>query len=212
MRWHKEGQRVDKKFMVHPSDGEAWKALDNFDPDFAMDARNVRIGLATDGFTPFNENAASYSCWPVFAIPYNLPPALCMKYEHMFPCLLIPGPDHPGPRLNVMMQPLIEELKQLWTGVEAYDYQKKQKFNLRAAYLWSIHDFLAYGIFSGWSVHGQLTCPICGAKTDCFRLDFGSNICYFDCHICFLPPKHTFRFQKNAFKKDTIVTKGPPKR
>jgi hypothetical protein len=70
-----------------------------------------------------------------------------MKYEHMFLCLIEPGLDNPGPQLNVMMQPLIEELKQLWVGVEAYDYHKKQKFNLRAAYLWSIHNFLAYGIF-----------------------------------------------------------------
>jgi hypothetical protein len=48
--------------MVHPSDGEAWKALDNFDPDFARDARNVLIRLVTDGFTPFTESATSYSC------------------------------------------------------------------------------------------------------------------------------------------------------
>jgi hypothetical protein len=48
--------------MVHPSDGDAWKALDNIDPDFASDARNVSIDLATDGFTPFNMTAASYSC------------------------------------------------------------------------------------------------------------------------------------------------------
>jgi hypothetical protein len=34
---------------VHPSDGDAWKALDMFDPDFAADPRNVRIGLTTDG-------------------------------------------------------------------------------------------------------------------------------------------------------------------
>ena len=100
--------------MTHPSDGDAWKALDNFDPEFARDPRNVRVGLATDDFTPFSENAASYSCWPVFAIPYNLPPALCMKYEFMFLCLIIPGPDHPGPLLNVMLQPLVDELKQLW--------------------------------------------------------------------------------------------------
>jgi hypothetical protein len=72
-----------------------------------------------------------------------------MKYEHMFLCLIIPGSDNLGPQLNVMMQPLIEELKQLWVGVEAYDCQKKKKFNLKVAYLWSIHDFLAYGIFSG---------------------------------------------------------------
>jgi hypothetical protein len=131
MRWHKEGERENNNVMVHPSDSEACKALENFDLDFARDAINVHIRLATDGFTPFTESATSYSCWVVFAIPYNLPPALCMKYEYMFLCLIIPGPDNPGPQLNVMMQPLIEELKQLWVGVEAYDYHKKQKFNLR---------------------------------------------------------------------------------
>jgi hypothetical protein len=53
MRWHKEGVHESEGVMVHPFDSEAWKALDSFDPDFAQDARNVRIGLATDGFTPF---------------------------------------------------------------------------------------------------------------------------------------------------------------
>jgi hypothetical protein len=197
--------------VVHPSDGEAWKALNNFDPDFARDAKNIRIGLATDGFTPFTGSAASYSCWLVFAIPYNLPPALCMKYEHMFLCLIVPSPDNPGPQLNVMLQPLIEELKQLWVGIETYDCHKKQKFNLRAAYLWSIHDFLAYGIFSRWCVHGYLTCPICDKDTDYFHLDFGKKISYFYCHRCILPPDHTIRLQKNAFRKDTIVEKGPPR-
>jgi hypothetical protein len=58
---------------VHPSDGDARKAPDKFDPDFAAELWNVRIGLATDGFTPFGQMASSYSCWPVFVIPYNLP-------------------------------------------------------------------------------------------------------------------------------------------
>jgi hypothetical protein len=90
----------------------------------------VRIGLAIDGFSPYNTSATLYSCWPVFAIPYNLPPALCMKYEYMFLCLIIPNPDHPGTNINVMLKPLMEELKQLWEGVKAYDYDQKQKFNL----------------------------------------------------------------------------------
>jgi hypothetical protein len=80
---------------------------------------------------------------------YNLPPSLYMKFEFMSLCLIIPGPDAPGPRINVMLKRLIEELKELWVGVEAYDYYKKQKFNLRAAYLWSVHDFKAYTIFAG---------------------------------------------------------------
>jgi hypothetical protein len=135
-----------------------------------------------------------------------------MKYEHIFLCLIVPGLDNPGPQLNVMMQPLIEEMKQLWVGVEAYDWHKKQKFNLMAAYLWSIHDFLAYGIFSGWCIHGNLTCPICGKDMDCFHLEFRKNICYFNCHRYFLPLDHTFRLQSNAFRKDTIMENGPLRR
>jgi hypothetical protein len=84
MQWHKDGERENKDVLVHPLDSDAWKALDNFDPEFAQDERNVRIGLATDGFTPFGDNAASYSCWPMFVVPYNLPHSLCMKYEFIF--------------------------------------------------------------------------------------------------------------------------------
>jgi hypothetical protein len=84
MQWNKGGEREKKEVMVHPSDLDVWKALDNFLLEFARDARNVHLGLVTDGFTPFGDNAASYSCWPVFAIPYNLPPSLCIKYEFMF--------------------------------------------------------------------------------------------------------------------------------
>jgi hypothetical protein len=112
-RWHKEGMHENDPVMVHPSDSEAWKALDDFDLDFTRDARNVSIGLVTDGFSPYNTSASSYSCWHVFAIPYNLSPALCMKYEYMFLCLIIPGPDHPRSCINVMLNPIIEELKQL---------------------------------------------------------------------------------------------------
>jgi hypothetical protein len=61
MRWHKEGVRENDQVMVHPSDGEAWKALDDFDEHFARDARNVCIGLVIDGFMPYNTSAASYS-------------------------------------------------------------------------------------------------------------------------------------------------------
>jgi hypothetical protein len=152
--------------MGHPSDRKAWKVLDRFDTNFASDARNVRFGFVTDGFDPFSTNSTPYSCWPIFAMSYNLPPSLCMKFEFMFLCLIVPGPEAPGPRINVMLKPLIKELKQLWIEIKAYDYYnnnnnqalyycyKKQKFNLWVMYLCSVHDFKAYVIFVGWRVHG----------------------------------------------------------
>jgi hypothetical protein len=65
--------------MVHPLDGDAWKYLENFDPKFASDARNVHISLTTNNFTPFNVIGVSYSCRHVFAIPYNLPLLLALN-------------------------------------------------------------------------------------------------------------------------------------
>jgi hypothetical protein len=84
--------------------------LNRFDADFASDVRNVRFGLAIDGFDPFSTNFAPYSCWPVFAVPYNLPPYLCMKFEFMLLCLIVPSLEVPGPRINVISKPLIEQL------------------------------------------------------------------------------------------------------
>jgi hypothetical protein len=69
---------------------------------------------------------------------------------------------------------------------------------------------MAYGIFVGWSIHGRLTCPICRSDTDYFYLTAGGNINYFDCHRCWLPPKYPFRMQKDSFRKDTVIKKGPP--
>jgi hypothetical protein len=52
-----------------------------------------------------------------------------MKYEFIFLCLIILGPDYPGKDLNAMLKPLIEELKDLWKGVEAYDVFKNRYLN-----------------------------------------------------------------------------------
>jgi hypothetical protein len=69
-----------------------------------------------------------------------------MKEGFIFLALIILGPKHPGKKINVFMQPLIEEFKELWVGVKAYDGHQKREFTLRSVYLWSIHDLPAYGI------------------------------------------------------------------
>ena len=56
MRWHSECRTDDGK-LRHPADAEAWKHLDRTFLTFALDARNVRLGLASDGFNPFGLNS-----------------------------------------------------------------------------------------------------------------------------------------------------------
>ena len=112
MRWHKE-ENVDDGLLKHPSDSMAWKSFDVKHPSFASDYRNVRFGLASDGFNPFGNMSSSYSVWPVVLVPYNLPLWLCMKQPYIMMALLIPGKNSPGNDIDVYLQPLIDELKEL---------------------------------------------------------------------------------------------------
>jgi hypothetical protein len=70
--------------MVHPSDTEAWKEFNCVHLNFASDPRNIRLGLCTDGFCPFDKSSNTYSCWSVIVIVYNLPPWKCMTRPFMF--------------------------------------------------------------------------------------------------------------------------------
>ncbi|XP_068497775.1 uncharacterized protein [Phaseolus vulgaris] len=95
MRWHYEN-RTNDDVLRHPSDGKSWKHFDSVYPEFAAEPRNVRLGLCSDGFTPYIQASASpYSCWPVFVTPYNLPPEMCMTKPYMFLSCLVPGPTNP---------------------------------------------------------------------------------------------------------------------
>ena len=113
-RWHKEKRVAEKDVMRHPADGEAWKHFDNEYHWFAKDARNIRLGIATDGFNPFGNMSSSYSMWPVFVIPYNFPPWMCMDQSNFMMSLLIPGKKSPGKEFHVFMQPLIADMMKLW--------------------------------------------------------------------------------------------------
>ncbi|GJV84824.1 leucine-rich repeat protein [Tanacetum coccineum] len=197
MRWHKEKRVRDDNIARHPADTEAWKHLDKIDPPFARDPRNIRLGLATDGFNPFGNLSNPYSIWPVFIVPYNLPPWKCMKDPYMFMSMLIPGPKTPV-NIDVYLEPLIDELKDLWAGVNAYDALRKEDFTLRAALLWTINDFPAYGMLSGWSVKGYNACPTCMDETSSHYLKWGRKVCYTG-HQRFLPLSHKWRKDKMNF-------------
>ncbi|XP_021748801.1 uncharacterized protein LOC110714566 [Chenopodium quinoa] len=182
MSWHANNPRV-KGTMAHPSDTEAWRQLDTCFPEFASDPRNVRLGLCTDGFAPHVHVLVTDSPWS----------------------------QNPKGNLDMYMQPLIQELKQLWeVDASTYDISKKQNFNLRAAILWTISDFPAYGKLSGWSTAGKKACPYCMEKSKAFWLQHGGKVSWFDCHRQFLPADHPFRKSKTAFCRNRVEKGSPP--
>ncbi|GLT25928.1 hypothetical protein SLA2020_010260 [Shorea laevis] len=110
MIWHLKC-RADSEVLIHPAQSTAWKHFDEVHPSFARDPRNVRLGLATDGFNAWGHSSTSYSCWPVFIIVYNLPLEMCMRPEFTFLTVVISRPKNSGKNIDVFLRPLIDDLK-----------------------------------------------------------------------------------------------------
>ncbi|XP_062076592.1 uncharacterized protein LOC133781568 [Humulus lupulus] len=206
MLWHHTGRSIKDGVMRHPVDRSAWKYFDATHPDFAKDPRNVRLGLAADGFNPFDNMSLSYSMWPVILTNYNLPPWLCMKEEYFMLTLLIPGPKSPGKDMDVFLRPLVDELKQLWiNGVDTRDGTKNEFFKMRAALLWTINDFPACSSLSGWSGQGYKACPTCNEDTTSI-LVIGKTS--YVGHRRFLRSNHKYRRDKEFNGK--VEKRNPP--
>ena len=113
--------------------------------------------------------------------------------------LLIPDPTLPRNNIDVYLQPLVEELKDLWdVRVKTFDVSSKKSFQMHAALLWTINDFSTYGDISGWSTKGALTCPPCNYDNESRWLKYGRKFSYIG-HKQFLDSDHKFRKQKQSF-------------
>ncbi|XP_020245205.1 uncharacterized protein LOC109823335 [Asparagus officinalis] len=200
MRWHKEDRIEDGK-LRHPADAEAWNHIDKTFPNFAHECRNVRLGLSSDGFNLFGVMSSGWSTWPVVLMPYNLPPLLCMKQPYMILLLLIPGKHAPGNDIDVYLEPLIDELKQLWSeGMLIYDAHAKESFRLRAILMWNL---------SGWSTKGKFACPVCGPEFEGLHLHYSRKCCYWF-NRRWLPSGHKYRKWSNKFD-GTVETRNKPR-
>ena len=97
----------------HPADCSQWKKIDSLYPDFDKEARNLRLGLASDGMNPYGNLSTQHSSWPVLLVIYNFLPWLCMKRKYMMLSMMISGPRQPGNDIDVYLSLLIEDLRKL---------------------------------------------------------------------------------------------------
>lgn len=133
-----------------------------------------------------------------------------MLQENLMLTLLIPGPKQPENDIDVYLEPLIEDLNELWNkGVNIYDIISKSMFNLKAILMWTINDFRAYGNLAGCTTKGKFSCPICGFDTCSYWLPHSRKFAYIG-HRRFLNPSHSFRFLSKRFDGDE-ETKEKPK-
>ncbi|CAA7049914.1 unnamed protein product [Microthlaspi erraticum] len=209
LRWHFTNATEDGT-MRHPVDSLTWVQVNDKWPEFADEARNLRLGLSTDGMNPFSIQNTKYSTWPVLLVNYNMAPTKCMKAENMMLTMLIPGPTAPSNNIDVYLQPLIDDLKDLWNeGMEVYDAFLKERFTLKAMLLWSITVYPALGTLAGCKVKGKQACNVCGKDTPHRWLKFSRKHMYMS-NRKRLQPGHPLRRRRSWF--DNTVETGSANR
>jgi hypothetical protein len=82
--------------------------------------------------------------------------------------LIIPRPENvKNKKIDVYAIPLIEELQDLWIGVQGLDALQPtwmRHFKMRAIVMFIIHDFPSTGIVSNCQHQGYKACPLCGSR------------------------------------------------
>ena len=136
-----------------------------------------------------------------------------MKDPYLLLTCIILGPNNPKAKIDVYLQPLIDELNGLWCdSILTYDILTKQNFILRVALMWTTNDFLAYGMLSRQMIQGKLACLIYMEDTKIFTLKdtktftmkYGEKNSWFNYHRRFLYVDHTYRHSRYQFRKNTI--------
>ena len=93
---------------------------------FKEEPRNLKISLATDGVNPFAQMKSIYTVWPIFVINDNNPPWMSILeeahnvvdvYSRYFVSKTVLF-------LMYYIEPLINELLQLWSPISLYDVSR----------------------------------------------------------------------------------------
>lgn len=88
IRCHVEERKRDEK-LCHVADYLQWKKIDLLFQAFGHEARNLRLGLATNEMNMFGNLSTNHTSWPVFLIIYTLFKCLCMNRKYMMLSMMI---------------------------------------------------------------------------------------------------------------------------
>ena len=100
-----------------------------------------------DGVNPYSLQNTNYSFRSVVVINNNTPPWFSVNNEHLILALIVSG------RRQVYLQPLVDELKELWDVINVYDVSRpivvERSFTLYGIFSYMTHDYPGKGVCYG---------------------------------------------------------------
>jgi hypothetical protein len=154
---------------VHPVDGQPRTH------QYFEDARDVALGLSTDGYAPFKRRTKT--AWPLLVFNYNLPPDVRFLPENILCVGVIPGPNKPWD-FDSFLVPLVQEMLALELGVTTWDSLKEEHFQMFAFLILAFGDMPAVSTIMSMKGHNAI-CPCRFCKIRGIRIPQSSNIIHY---------------------------------
>ncbi|KAI8490511.1 hypothetical protein Bbelb_317790 [Branchiostoma belcheri] len=141
--------------MTDVYDGKVWNEFQyvNGTP-FLTEPNNLALMLNCDWYQPYKHS--EYSVGVLYLVVLNLPREERFKEENMIVVGLIPGPKEPKIDINSFLEPLVDELQDLWKGVLLSDNSVLGAQLYRAALVCLSSDIPAARKCGGFVGHGAL--------------------------------------------------------
>ena len=176
-QWRGREHTIPSNYLGDIYDGDIWK---QFRSNFLASPYSYLLSLNVDWFQPFKH--LQYSVGAIYLTIQNLPREERFKPENVILVGIIPGPKEPSLTIDSFLQPLIEELKEMFT----------EGFSVLTPYNTTIQMRLAISC---------ITCDIPATRKVCGFLSHNANLGCNKCYYNFADNKEVFSiFDRSKWK------------
>ena len=124
---------------------------DKWPEKFKDEVWNLQLSIAMDGVNSYSLHKTKYYIFLVVLINNNAPPWLSVKNEHLMLPLRVLGRIQVK-NMDVYLQPLVDELKKLWYGINVYYVSRpiatERSFTSYGICAYMTHEYAGLGVFS----------------------------------------------------------------
>ena len=139
--------------MIDIYDGDVWQPFRTVDgKEFLSSRYSLGLLLNVDWFNPYKH--VEYLVGAIYISILKFPKNLRYQKENMILVGIIPGPNEPSLHINSFLEPLVEDLQQLWKVVEMTTPEGFK--TIRAALLCTVSDIPATRKLCGFVGHAAL--------------------------------------------------------
>ncbi|KAE8227297.1 hypothetical protein CF319_g201 [Tilletia indica] len=144
--------RANRSTLADIYDGTGWDAA-----GFMDNRLHLYLSIGIDWFVPFSfGNTASYTIGAVTVRIENLPPSMRNQPEFMHVAAILPGPRQTSDDgLVSALRPMIDELRQLYDGIEIHTPGFPLTRTMKAKVLLALGDTPARAKLAGFPSHSQ---------------------------------------------------------